>query len=105
MMEAPDSDIPDAMQGMSRHHPLGPLTADEITQAANLVRASWPKETDCHFKVVTLLEPPKAKLISYLASERAGHSPATINRRAFVVYYLRGTVRTAPVAAPSWYLR
>ncbi|KAL2176573.1 copper amine oxidase [Thermothelomyces heterothallicus CBS 202.75] len=74
-----------------RAHPLGPLTAQEITQTAALIRACWPDNIDCHFKVVTLLEPPKAQLAPYLAAERAGQDPGSIDRRAFVVYYLRGT--------------
>lgn len=74
-------------------HPLGPLSAQEILQSSDLVRSCWPGNVDCHFKVVTLLEPAKAELIPYLVAERAGQRPARIDRRAFVVYYLRGTVR------------
>ena len=73
-------------------HPLGPLTGKEISQASSLIKASWPAGTDCHFKVVTLLEPAKAQLVPYLAAERSSQSPTDIDRRAFVVYYFRGTV-------------
>jgi primary-amine oxidase len=73
-------------------HPLGPLTAREITQSADLIRGCWPRSIQCHFKVVTLLEPPKVELAPYLAAERAGQRPNEINRRAFVVYHFRGTV-------------
>ncbi len=75
-----------------RSHPLGPLTAEEITQSAGLVRACWPSSIECHFKVITLREPPKTELAPYLAAERAGQAPGYIDRRAFVVYYFRGTV-------------
>ncbi|KAL2127438.1 hypothetical protein VTI74DRAFT_10742 [Chaetomium olivicolor] len=75
----------------SKHHPLGPLTAKEIARTADLVRGCWPENVDCHFKVVTLLEPAKVDLVPYLAAERAGRDPGTIDRRAFVVYYFRGT--------------
>lgn len=75
-----------------KSHPLGPLTAQEITQSAGLVRRCWPESIECHFKVVTLLEPPKVELAPYLAAERAGQTPNKIDRRAFVVYYFRGTV-------------
>ena len=81
---------PDASQPKS--HPLGPLTAQEISQSAALVRGSWPGTIDCHFKVITLLEPPKIELVPYLAAERVGQTPGGIDRRAFVVYYFRGTV-------------
>ncbi len=81
---------PDMPQPKS--HPLGPLTAQEISQSAGLVRGSWPDTVDCHFKVVTLLEPPKLELAPYLAAERVGQTPTSIDRRAFVVYYFRGTV-------------
>ncbi|KAL2194803.1 copper amine oxidase [Corynascus similis CBS 632.67] len=74
-----------------RPHPLGPLTAREIAKIAILIRSCWPNDTECHFKVVTLLEPPKAQLAPYLVAERAGQDPGSIDRRAFVVYYLRGT--------------
>ncbi|KAH6623646.1 copper amine oxidase [Chaetomium tenue] len=74
-----------------KSHPLGPLTAREITEAAALTRACWPDNIEYHFKVVTLLEPAKAQLIPYLAAERAGQHPGSIDRRAFVVYYFRGT--------------
>ncbi len=91
---AVDADItkscPDASQPNT--HPLGPLTAQEISQSSALVRGSWPHTIDCHFKVITLLEPPKVELAPYLAAKRLGQMPASIDRRAFVVYYFRGTV-------------
>jgi primary-amine oxidase len=82
-----------------RPHPLGPLSPSEILQSSELVKGCWPQGTDCHFKVITLLEPKKAELIQYLAAERAGRDhTSTIDRRSFVVYYLRGTVsRKLPV--------
>ncbi len=74
-------------------HPLSPLTADEITAATALIRASWPEGTLFRFKVVTVLEPPKAVLVPFLAAERAGTTPApaAIPRRVSVAYYLRNT--------------
>ncbi len=79
-----------------RSHPLGPLSAQEITQGADLIKASWPAGTDCHFKAVTLQEPAKAELVPYLNAERVGQTPTDIDRRAFVVYYFRGTVCCHP---------
>jgi Cu2+-containing amine oxidase len=77
------------------HHPLGPLSAQEIARSSSLIKGLWPKNTDCHFKVITLLEPAKAVLIPYLKSEREGHSPPSLDRRATILYYLRGTVSRA----------
>lgn len=73
-------------------HPLGPLTADEISQSSTLIRAQWPEGTGFIFKVLTLLEPPKAELVPYLEAERAGQTPKSIDRKSQVVYYLRTTV-------------
>ena len=74
-------------------HPLGPLTAGEITESANLIRSIWPANTNVQFKSITLQEPNKADLVPFLAAEHAGQSTPTIERRSFVVYYLRNTVR------------
>ena len=75
-------------------HPLGPLSAAEIQRSAALVRAAWPEGTAFQFKVITLLEPSKADLVPWLVAERAGSTRAAIDRRAFVVYYLKNTVST-----------
>ncbi|KAI9049433.1 hypothetical protein LZ554_006466 [Drepanopeziza brunnea f. sp. 'monogermtubi'] len=72
-------------------HPLGPLTAGEIKESAKLIRSLWPAGTDVQFKSITLQEPEKAKLVPFLAAEHAGKPTPTIERRAFVVYYLRNT--------------
>jgi primary-amine oxidase len=79
-------------KGEVAQHPIGPLTASEITRAASLLKASWPANTDFNFKAVTLLEPLKAELLPYLQAERSGSTPAKIDRRAFVLYYIRNTV-------------
>ncbi|KLU85592.1 copper amine oxidase 1 [Magnaporthiopsis poae ATCC 64411] len=72
-------------------HPLGPLSGDEISRSSSLIRAAWPEGTKFQFKVVTLLEPAKAELMPYLVAERNGQSPSSIDRRSFVVYYIRNT--------------
>ncbi|KAK1779591.1 copper amine oxidase [Copromyces sp. CBS 386.78] len=74
-------------------HPLGPLTASEITQSSSLIKASWPSGTEIHFKIITLLEPAKAQLMPFLVAERAGQTPLEVDmdRRSLVVYSLRGT--------------
>ncbi|KAK0649345.1 copper amine oxidase [Cercophora newfieldiana] len=72
-------------------HPLGPLNGDEIVQSSTLVKGAWPEGVDLHFRVITLREPAKAELVPYLTAERAGEATPSIDRRAFVVYYFRGT--------------
>jgi len=73
-------------------HPLAPLAALEITTAATLVKRRWLAHTDLHFKVITLEEPPKAEVITYLEAEHCGRPLPRISRRAFVNYYIRNTV-------------
>lgn len=72
-------------------HPLGPLSASEITQSSDLIRSAWPENAGLYFKVITLREPAKKELVPYLAAERAGEAVPSIDRRAFVVYSLKGT--------------
>ena len=50
-------------------HPLAPLSAAELQSAAAIIKASWPAQTDLHFKVVTLQEPPKVEVLQYLEAE------------------------------------
>jgi primary-amine oxidase len=73
-------------------HALEPISGDEITRAADVVRSVWPPQTDLHFKAITLLEPPKAEVIPYLEAEHSGRSLPYIARKAFINYYLRNTV-------------
>lgn len=73
-------------------HPLGPLTGEEISKGADLVRSVWPEGTKLQFKVNTLHEPEKKILAPWLVAERAGEKPAPLERKSFIVYTLRGTV-------------
>jgi primary-amine oxidase len=75
-------------------HPLGPLTASEISESSRLIKSIWPSNTNIQFKSITLQEPNKADLIPFLAAEHAGKTTPTIERRSFVVYYIRNTVST-----------
>jgi primary-amine oxidase len=77
-------------------HPLGPLTAGEISESARLIKSLWPSNTNIQFKVITLKEPNKTELVPFLAAEHAGGSTPTIERKSFVVYYIRNTVRFSP---------
>jgi primary-amine oxidase len=76
----------------SPQHPLGPLTANEISESATLIKALWPSNTNIQFKTITLQEPTKAELLPFLEAEHAGRQTHVIERRSFVVYYLRNTV-------------
>jgi len=73
-------------------HPLAPLTASEITESTKLITASWPEGTNLQFKAITLQEPKKEEVEPYLAAERAGSQPEKIERRSFIIYYIRNTV-------------
>jgi primary-amine oxidase len=73
-------------------HPLGPLTAAEITESARLIKGSWPSNTNLQFKSITLREPKKSELFPFLAAEHAGRSTPTVERKSFVIYYIRNTV-------------
>src|SRR4051794_28785987 len=74
-------------------HPLCPITASEISNTAQLIKTSWPSHVDILFKVITLEEPQKKHFVPYLDAEHAGRTLPRIDRKAFVAYYLRNTVR------------
>ena len=73
-------------------HPLGALTASEIKESTRLIKSIWPSNTAIQFKVITLREPNKADLTPFLAAEHSGQQTPAIERRSFVVYYIRNTV-------------
>jgi primary-amine oxidase len=73
-------------------HPLGPLTSNEITESSRLIKALWPSDVNLQFKSITLQEPNKADLLPFLAAEHRGQATPTIERRSFVIYYIRNTV-------------
>ncbi|KAI4244876.1 MAG: hypothetical protein L6R40_002782 [Gallowayella cf. fulva] len=72
-------------------HPLSPLTSSEITNAVQLVQGLYPSNTSLQYKTVTLEEPKKAALVPYLDAEHNGRRKPSIDRRAFVAYYIRNT--------------
>ena len=74
-------------------HPLCPLTAAEIRRSAQAVKSIYPARPDIQFKAITLDEPPKALLAPYIDAEHAGRRLPQIDRKAFVSYYIRNTVR------------
>ena len=74
-------------------HPLAPLSSGEIQNTAQILRTQWPEGTDLQFKSITLSEPSKAALAPYLQAENQGLVVPPLDRRAYVSYYLRKTVR------------
>lgn len=73
-------------------HPIAPLTASEITDSSRLIRELWPANTNLQFKTITLREPDKSELLPFLVAEHEGREASPIERRSFVVYYIRNTV-------------
>lgn len=76
-------------QGASKH-PLDPLNADEIVQVSSLLKTEYPNES-LHFKFITILEPPKAKLRPFLKAERNGSTRSKLPRIASALFYHKGT--------------
>ncbi|KAF4219089.1 hypothetical protein CNMCM5878_003944 [Aspergillus fumigatiaffinis] len=60
---------------MSNPHPLDPLTPQEISKAAEVVRDTFHGFTPC-FRVITLREPAKHDMIGFLEAENLGHTPS-----------------------------
>ncbi|KAJ5577481.1 copper amine oxidase [Penicillium hispanicum] len=56
---------------MSAKHPFGPLSPQEIAEAARIVRAFLPGQ-EVSFRVITLREPAKDEMISFLKLEHSG---------------------------------
>ena len=73
-------------------HPLNPVTASEIVNAANIVRSKFPENVNLHFKAITLEEPSKSVLVPYLQAEHDGGHLPWIDRKIFISYYIRNTV-------------
>ncbi|KAL8981743.1 MAG: hypothetical protein Q9177_005480, partial [Variospora cf. flavescens] len=80
--------------GVAKHvssHPLSPLTSAEISNVSKLVQSLYPRNANLQYKSITLQEPEKAHLVPFLNAERNGLKTSTIERRAFVAYYIRNT--------------
>lgn len=73
-------------------HPYAPLSAAEIQNASDFLRAQWPTGTDIQFKSLTLQEPPKKDVLPYLEAENSGKTASPLSRKACLDYYLRNTV-------------
>jgi primary-amine oxidase len=73
-------------------HPLGPLTAAEISESTRLIKGLWPSNTNIQFKSITLQEPKKSELVPFLAAEHSRQRTPTVERKSFIIYYIRNTV-------------
>ncbi|KAI5481480.1 hypothetical protein MNV49_004237 [Pseudohyphozyma bogoriensis] len=74
------------------HHPLDPLSADELKAAAKLITSHVQEKypgLKTYFKAMDLNPPPKSVLTPYLDSLAAGKSPAALPRHveALIVLY------------------
>lgn len=69
-------------------HPFDPLSPDEISRAAAIVRPHFGSQ-ELNFRVITLQEPPKSEMIRFLDSEHAGrhtdHAPTRCARVEVVI--------------------
>ncbi|KAF3397872.1 hypothetical protein F1880_005856 [Penicillium rolfsii] len=74
---------------MAPPHPFDPLTPGEIAKAAIIVRKHLHGE-DPNFRVITLQEPPKQEMISFLEGELRGQSHQRPVRAARVQVTIRG---------------
>lgn len=87
------SALPVRTARQSNIYPLAPINSNEIQNAVALIRSQWPEGTDLHFKFITLQEPVKSEMVPFLEAEFAGAQLPSIDRKVFVTYYLRRTVR------------
>jgi primary-amine oxidase len=78
------------MPPLAQRHPLDPLTSAEILQTSSLLKDQHVNQS-LHFKRIAIVEPPKARLRSFLIAERNGDYLPKLTRRASVLYYHRGT--------------
>jgi primary-amine oxidase len=93
-----ESSIPSAAaQGAVTMHPLAALSAEELKIVSGLIKGLYPSTIEINFKVLTLKEPPKEQVLSYLEAEHAGGDAlikhAAPDRRAWVNYYIKNTAR------------
>ncbi|KAK4200371.1 copper amine oxidase [Triangularia verruculosa] len=65
-------------------HPFDPLSPEEISQAAGLVRASFPGKRP-NFRFITLREPPKKDMVAFLERQLQGSSPSRTARVQVVI--------------------
>lgn len=71
-------------------HPLRDLTADEINQAASLIKRLH-KEQALVFKAITLEEPQKDLELNYFKAQEDGTALPVAPRVVFAAHYFKNT--------------
>jgi len=66
-------------------HPFDPLSPDEISRAAAIVRPHFGQQQDINFRVITFQEPPKKTMLSFLETPSTQTRPARCARVDVVV--------------------
>jgi primary-amine oxidase len=66
-------------------HPFDPLSPDEIFRAATIARPHFGQQQNVNFRVITLQEPPKKAMLSFLETPRPENQPARCARVDVVV--------------------
>jgi primary-amine oxidase len=66
-------------------HPFDPLSPDEISRAATIARPHFGQQQNVNFRVITLQEPPKKAMLSFLKTPRPETQPARCARVDVVV--------------------
>lgn len=85
-------------------HPLMPLSIDETNQARDIVLQSHPGAS-IYFRIISLLEPPKAELTAFLDAEHAGKLSTSTPRPARVAEVKYDAIEQGtkvPVYQESW---
>ncbi|CEJ04050.1 Putative Amine oxidase [Rhizopus microsporus] len=76
----------------SKVHPLDQLSGDEIIQVAAIARQAKP-EIDFVFNTITLKEPKKEVMLSYLGWDNSGPRVTQVEREALVVALEKKTMK------------
>jgi primary-amine oxidase len=76
------------MMSLSQLHPFDPLTPEDITLCASILRNAIPGAT-LRFKRIDVLEPVKGETVPYLEAERSGHALPPKPARLLFSYFHR----------------
>ncbi|KAF2653868.1 putative copper/topaquinone oxidase [Lophiostoma macrostomum CBS 122681] len=61
------------------HHPFDPLSKNEIQKASQLICAAYPGNSKIDFRSISLYEPEKSEMISFLEAEHSGKTLAIVD--------------------------
>ena len=85
-------------------HPLMPLSIDETNVARDVILKSH-SGASVYFRIIALLEPPKAELTKFLDAEHSGHLSASTPRPARVAEVKYDAINSGskvPVYQEAW---